>query len=520
MDRTGTAGVHEVLVEQAVLHPDKDAFVVLDADGGRHAVTYAAFVADVERCAVALQRAGIAPGDVVVLHLTTSLDLLTLWFGLLRLGALAVPPNLASPAMEVVHAMATTGATHVITEPRFDAVAADPGVSVRTRTTGRRGGAPLAEGARDLADLLAAVGSDDRVAHDPPGAMDPAEVLFTSGTTSRPKGALLTNANLLRAGMRVSLHYAIGADDRPMAIMPLFHTGGQCLGVMASLVVGATCILTEQYSASRFWAQVREHRATFVMLVTTHIRTLLAQPPHPDDAAHHIRSMGFGLRITEEERDAFEDRFGVRLTYCYGQTEACLNIAIAPLHGPRRWPSLGLPAFDRVIRIVDAEDREVAPGEVGEIVVAADPGRTVLLRYINDPDATAATIRDGWLHTGDNGLLDERGHLHFVDRKKDMIKRAGENISALEVETALTAHPDIDDAAVIGVPDPIRDEAVKAFIVLAAGASLSVEAVQAHCAVHLAAFKIPTEVEFREDLPRTSIGKVAKGELRAAAVAS
>jgi crotonobetaine/carnitine-CoA ligase len=224
--------------------------------------------------------------------------------------------------------------------------------------------------------------------------------------------------------------------------------------------------------------------------------------------------MGFGLRITDEERDRFESRFGVRLTYCYGQTEACLLIAIAPLWSDRHWPALGLPAFDRDVRIVDVHDREVPIGEVGEIVVRAEPGRTVLLEYVGDPEATASTLRGGWLHTGDNGLFDEDGYLHFVDRRKDMIKRAGENISALEVETVLTAHPAIADAAVVGVPDPVRDEAVKAFVVLAPGATLTEDAIREYCLAHLAKFKVPTEIEYRDDLPRTSIGKIAKGELR------
>lgn len=519
MDRTGTAGVHRLLQSQAGRHPDRDAFVVVAGDGTSRSVSCAQFLARVERCAVALRNAGVDPADAVVLHLGTSLEFLTIWFALFRLGAVVVPTNLASPAPEIAHAMITSGATHVVTEPRFDAVidaaVAEGSVRPATRLTTRRAGAPLADGARDLDGLVANVPEGSEVDRPPPAGLDPAEILFTSGTTSRPKGVVLTHSNLLRAGQRVSLHYGLTEQDRPLAVMPLFHTGGQCMGVLASLTVGATCVLTEAYSATRFWEQVREHRATFVMVVTTHVRTLLAQEPRGDDRDHTLRAMGFGLKITDDERDRFEERFGVRLTYCYGQTEACLLIAIAPMWDERRWPALGLPAFDRDVRIADEQDRDVPLGEVGQILVRAEPGRNVLLRYANDPEATSATLRGGWLHTGDNGHFDEAGYLHFVDRQKDMIKRAGENISALEVETVLTAHPAIEDAAVIGVPDPIRDEAVKAFVMLAEGAKLDVEAVQEHCRAHLAAFKVPTQVEFREDLPRTSIGKVSKRDLRA-----
>lgn len=518
MDRTGTGGVVDLLHMQASRHPDRDAFVVIRADGDVDRVTYATFVDLVERRAVAMRDAGVGPGDAVVLHVGTSLALLTTWFACFRLGALAVPTNLASPAPELVHAVHTTGARHLVAEPRYDevvdAVAAEVGLA--TRFVVRRQEGPLPAGALDLGRLAEAVPGGARLDLPVPGGVQPAEVLFTSGTTSRPKGAVLTHSNLLRAGQRVALHYRLSGDDRPLSVMPLFHTGGQCMGVFAALTVGATCVLTEAYSASRFLDQVRAERATFVMLVTTHVRTLLAQPPRDDDRDHALRNVGFGLRVTDEERDRFESRFGMRLTYCYGQTEACLLIAVAPLDADRHWPALGLPAFDREVRVVDAEDQEVPVGQVGEIVVRADPGRTVLLRYADDPQATQAVLRDGWLRTGDNGRFDADGHLHFVDRRKDMIKRAGENISALEVETVLTAHPGIADAAVIGIPDEIRDEAVKAFVVLEPGATLDDEAVRAHCLGHLAAFKVPTVIEFRDTLPRTSIGKIAKGELRAA----
>lgn len=518
MDRTGTGGIHHLLESQASRTPSRDVFVVRAADGTRHSVTYGQFLDRVERTAVALHDAGVRAGDAVILHVRTSLEFLTAWFGLFRLGATAVPTNLASPAPELIHAMLTSGATHVVAEPHFDDVVdrlvQDGRTRVVTRFVTRHRSRPIAASTVDLDALVAAVPEGRTLDQPPPGGLEPAEILFTSGTTSAPKGAVLTHSNLLRAGMRVSLHYAFSSEERPLAVMPLFHTGGQCMGVFASLTVGGTCVLTEAYSASGFWNLVREERATFVMVVTTHVRTLLAQYARTDDREHTLQAMGFGLQVTEQERDDFEDRFGVRLTYCYGQTEACLLIAVAPLFDDRRWPALGLPAFDREVQVVDQEGREVPLGEVGEIVVKAEPGRDVLLRYANDPEATASTLRGGWLHTGDNGRFDEAGHLHFIDRRKDMIKRAGENVSALEVETVLTSHPGIEDAAVIGVHDPIREEAVKAFVVLADGARLDVDAVQRHCREHLAPFKVPTEVDFREDLPRTSIGKVAKGELR------
>jgi crotonobetaine/carnitine-CoA ligase len=189
-------------------------------------------------------------------------------------------------------------------------------------------------------------------------------------------------------------------------------------------------------------------------------------------------------------------------------------VTLAPVFGDRRWPSIGLPSINRRIRIVDDAGGDVPTGTPGEIVVAGEPGRTLMKGYFQDPAATAAALRDGWLHTGDNGLFDERGYVYFVDRKKDMIKRSGENISASEVETVLTGHPQIVEAAVIGVPDPIRDEMVMAVVVARPGARLDATAVRDHCREHLSEFKVPTVVEFLPALPRTSIGKVEKKLLR------
>ena len=516
MDRSGSGGVYDLLVAQAGQHPDKDAFVVVPPEGQASRITYGDLVARVDRCAVAFDNAGMAEGDACILHVGTSLDFIVAWCALLRLGVVAVPTNLLSPAPEIAHSITVSGAIHLITEPKFlDAVTGSAeytDVEVSTRIMARATDAP--DGWLILSDLIDAVPPGSAIERPAPGGLTVAQILFTSGTTSKPKGAMLTHANLIRAGHRVSLHYAVTDADRVMSVLPLFHTGGQNMGIMCALAVGATCVLIEQYSASNFWDQVRAHDGNFIMFVATHVRTLLGQPERPNDRDHNLYRTAFGLMITDDERDRFEERFGVRLTYCYGQTEACLLISIAPPFLPRRWPSMGLPAFDRVVKIADADDNELPHGHVGQILVEADPGRTVMAGYANDPEVTAATLAGGWLHTGDNGMIDEAGYLHFIDREKDMIKRAGENVSALEVETILTAHPRILEAAVIGVPDPIREEAVKAYIVVDGEAPTDDE-IREHCAVWLAKFKIPTEIEVIDSLPKTSIGKVQKKELKA-----
>jgi crotonobetaine/carnitine-CoA ligase len=516
VDRVGTRGIHQVLVAQAERHPDKECFVVLDVDGNRESVTYRQFVEDVERCAVAFAGLGIAPGDAVILHLAASLDFLTSWFACFRLGAVAVPTNLASPGFELAHTMRTTDAHHVVTEVRladaFTVAQAHGAPNIKTLIVAR--GPVDQSGVTTLGALLAAVPPGRVLDRPAPDSDTPAEVLFTSGTTSAPKGVLLTNANLLMAGERVSLHYGLHADQRVLTVLPMFHVGGQAMGVMCSLVIGATAVLIEKYSASRFVEQARQERTDFMMILAVHVRTLLAQPPTDRDSDHRLRDVGFGMRVTDDERDAFESRFGMRLLYCYGQTEASLLLAIAPRHAPRNWPAVGLPALDRQLKVVDDAGAEVPIGTVGHIIARGVPGRTIMLRYVNDPEATARTVVDGWLHTGDLGRFDEDGYLHFVDREKDMIKRNGENVAAIEVETVLLSHPAVEEVAVVGVPDAIRDEAVKAFIVFKPGQSVSAEAITAYCGQRLASFKVPTLIEFRDGLPKTAVGKIAKKELR------
>jgi crotonobetaine/carnitine-CoA ligase len=342
---------------------------------------------------------------------------------------------------------------------------------------------------------------------------DLAEIIFTSGSTARPKGVMITHANLVHSAERQWSMRALQDGARCLSALPWFHVNCQCVTVLAALAVGGTAILLERYSASRFMAQVRRHRATQVTLGSMLVRTLLAQPPSPEDARHDVRRAFYGLPITDEEREAFERRFAMTLLNGYGLSEAVAEVTAVPVHGPKRWPSIGLPVQDRLVRLVDDAGHDVAPGQTGEILVAGRPGWTLMKGYFRDPDATAATIRDGWLSTGDLAYADEAGYFYFVGRKKDVIKRAGENVSALEVEEALMRHPAVADVAVVAAPDPVRDEAIWAYAVLSDD-TVREEHLIDHCTQQLAAFKVPSVVRTCAELPRTSVGKVDKERLR------
>jgi crotonobetaine/carnitine-CoA ligase len=361
-----------------------------------------------------------------------------------------------------------------------------------------------------LADLLA---SEPLLGAPHPGAEDPVELVYTSGTTSAPKAAVITHANCLFSGRQKADAMELGTGDRLLSALPICHVNAQS-ALLAALTAGAPFVLLQRYSASRYCERLVAHDATVTSFIGTQVRTMLRQEPGDVDRAHRVRRAWFALNVSASERAAFEQRFAIRLYNGYGLTEAFTSVTQAPLDGPDRWPSVGRALPGREVRIVDPAGMDVPTGEVGEIVVGGVPGRTIMAGYWRDPDATAAALRGGWLHTGDLGRLDGEGYLTFVERKANTIKRAGENIAAGEVERVLLEHPAVAEAAVVGVPDPIRDEAVKAFVVLAEGATTTDEELARHCSERLAPFKVPTLWSVRDELPRNSLGKIEHRRLR------
>ena len=419
-------------------------------------------------------------------------------------GGVAVPSNVANTAEELRYVLDYSDSEILLTEPLLSetAQAAAAGLeAVRYVLSTAESHAWMPTGGEPPRPRL--------------GSEDPVEILFTSGTTSRPKGVVLTHANCLWSGERVAAAMTLGDDARCLTSLPTFHVNAQSVTVLSALTAAGTCILLQEFSAGRFWGQMRAHRATQTSLVAMQLRTLLAQPPAPTDTDHSLRRVFYAINVTDDEKKRFEERYGVELINGYGLSEAMTLVTMAPVFGDRRWPSIGLPLYDREVRILDDGGAVLPAGELGEIAVSGVPGRTLFKEYYKDPGATAAALAGGWLHTGDNGWLDGDGYVFFLDRKKDVIKRAGENISASEVERVLVEHPAIEEVAIIGVPDPIRDEAVKVFIVLSAGESATAEDISAFCATRLAGFKVPTVYEFRESLPKTSVGKIEKKALRA-----
>jgi crotonobetaine/carnitine-CoA ligase len=446
------------------------------------------------RVAAGLAERGVAAGDRVLVHLPNCLDTVVLWFALARLGAIVVPTSTALTPREVGFVATHSGAAFAIARP-------DAGELLDEGTTFHVRGYRELEGE---GTPLAA-----------PGPEDPVELVYTSGTTAAPKAAVITHANCANSGRQKAEAMRIEPGDHLLTALPILHVNAQS-ALLAALSAGASFTLLERYSASRYCEQLAAHGATVTSLVGTQVRTLLAQAPAASDRAHSVRRAWFALNVSDGERAAFEERFGMRLYNGYGLTEAFTSVTQAPLDGPDRWPSVGTPLPGRAVAIVDEQGDDLPAGTVGEIVVEGEPGRTIMAGYWRDPEATAQAIRGGRLHTGDYGRLDADGYLFFVERKAHVIKRAGENIAAGEVEGVLLEHPDVAEAAVVGVPDPIRDEAVKAFVVPEPGTRPTADELTAHCAARLAAFKVPTLWSFEAELPRNALGKVEYRRLREA----
>ena len=507
MDITGDRTVRDLWDELARTRSDDLCLIHEDPEARVTSFTYGELATRIARAANLLRDLGVQQGECVGVHLGNTVQQLECLFALASLGAVFVPIHPRSTAAECARTLARVGARLVVCEPGVRPAAGYP-AGVRELVARR----PSADGSS----------YDDRRDRQPDELVDPVvlsgddpvAILFSSGSTAEPKGVVLTHENLLSSGLFVDWQGSLTPADRLLTTMPACHVNFVLNALMPVLTAGATLIVLERYSARRFWQQVRRHDATVVQSISTIVRTMLMQPPDPGDRDHRVREVLYYLPISDEEKAAFDERFGARFLNSYGTSETLVGVLTDPPVGERRWPSIGRAGRGYEVRVAGPDGRELPPRTHGEIQVKGVPGRTLMAGYHADAVLTASAYTDdGWFRTGDIGWVDEDGWFFFVDRLVHFIKRAGENVSPTEVEDVLGAHPDIVEAAVIGVPDDVRDEAVKAFVVTVPGSSLTVEQVQAWASARLADFKVPTEIHIVAALPRTSTFKVAKSAL-------
>ena len=496
---------------------DKDFFIFQDRKGDVATYSYRAFNELINQTANMFLRQGVERGEHVAVQMHTCPEFLMCLFGLAKIGAVLVPMNEQYLQAECEYALDMCSTRRAVVEPcyveLYDAIHAggrlDQGIVVA-----RTAGGKEAMGYPAFSELVAG----ESVEFEAPSDLspdDPCEILFTSGTTSNPKGVILTHGNMVYSGYYGDWETAMTSKDRMFSTMPACHSNFQLAALTPVMTARATLIVVEKYSASRFWSQIRQYRATLAQCVAMMLRTLMLQPIDPDEKDHCLRDMLYFLPVSAREKEAFEERYGVRIMNTYGSTESVGWVLTDPPTGERNWPSIGRVGLGYEAKIVDDEGNELPAGEVGEICIKGVPGRSIMLGYLGNEAATAEALSsDGWLRMGDKGYYDENGWFFFFDRKSNMIKRSGENISTTEIEGILEEHPDIKEAAVIGVPDPIRDQAVKAFVLPEDGATIGADEVIAYCEGNMAAFKVPSIVEIVEDFPRTCSMKIEKKLLK------
>jgi crotonobetaine/carnitine-CoA ligase len=555
----GQRTLYSILAAYAAKQPTKPWLIYEREDGEVFRWTYAEFLASVHQAANLLGELGIGPGDVVNLHLSNHPAYPQVILAASYLGAVVMPTNPVGTADELTYLLAHSESKAVITEARCLDVArksaAAAGIEriVLCNTGELSGGAGGSDSARlkprlpeDLqppgVEASAEPGDsrpDDAITQCaenlpvyevelarqsaiPPVSQGAAErvvqLLYTSGTTARPKGVRLTNANFVYGAEVFRAGSGLRQEDRHLIALPLFHAAAQCHALWPALIAGASVAILSRFSASRYFEQAATYDATMAALFGALLRMLLNQPERPADRAHRLRNVTFAQNLTPEQYQTWHRRFGAPLQQLWGMTETCGLPVMSPLNGRRNLLAMGRPVVGYEVKVVDDAGNEVALDEPGELIVRGTPGRTLMLDYLKNPDATAQTLRartDGtWLYSGDTVRADADGFLTFIDRGRDLIKRAGENISSTEVESAILGCPGVLDACVVGLPDPIRDEAIVAVVVRQPSSDLTAEAIQAYCAQRLARFKVPERVEFVDALPRTSVGKIQKNLVR------
>jgi acyl-CoA synthetase (AMP-forming)/AMP-acid ligase II len=492
--------------------PDRPCIV----DGERR-LTYLDVDRESNRLVNALRSEGLRPGDRFAWLSRNSADMVVAYLAASKSGCTALPLNWRLAPVEWRGILEQAGAPLVVAQQEFIA-RFDEARAPALRACFAIGGP--AGGWRDYRDWLA--GQPDHAtsfADDEDAAL---YQMYTSGTTGTPKGAVLTQRCVISNAMQALLVFEkrLGPDDCTLIVMPMFHAGASSF-VIGTLISGATMLIQREFDPQAFVAAL-SGGVTMANVVPAMLQMALAQVPDIAERDYsRLRTIIYGASpIAEETLRQAVKVFRCQFYQGYGQTETSATLTFlthadherALADRPELLLSAGRPIAATRIRIVDELGRDVPAGAIGEIVVR---GPQVMQGYWNKPRETAAAFFDGWLRTGDAGRLDAEGYLYICDRVKDMIISGGENVYPREVENVLFSHPEVADAAVIGIPDATYGEAVVAVVVPKAGATLSAEALVAHCRRQLAGFKLPRRVEFVSELPRNPSGKVLKRDLRA-----
>ncbi|HEY7876334.1 MAG TPA: AMP-binding protein [Actinomycetota bacterium] len=452
---------------------------------------------DVARFRGHLYHLGIEPGERVGLMLENSLFYPVAWLGVVTAGAVAVPMNKRLGESDARYLIEDSGAVALIVDESTEDVARRA-ASATVRTIFVAGGSdPLG----DVDGVPAPAGLH---------AGSLANIQYTSGTTGFPKGCLLTHRYWQRMGAASVEIMKITADDTILTSQPFSYIDPQW-NVIAALRAGAHLVLLDAFHPSTFMRDVARFGVTVFYCLGVMPTLLLKQPPAPHDREHSL-SRVFCSAIPAQRHAEIEQRWGARWSEAFGMTETGINLAVAPEDHDRFVGAgcLGTALWHNEAIVVDEHDRELPPGEVGELVLR---GLGFMESYHGSPEATAEFFRNGWAHTGDLVVKDADGYVYFRGRRKEMIRRGGENIAPAEIETCLSTHPEVLECAVVPVADEDIGEEIKAYVVTHPGVTISAESLAGYVGERLARFKVPRYWEFRATLPHTPSEKIAKHEL-------
>jgi len=480
-------------------------------------VTYDGFNRTVNRMANGFKRIGFGKGDMVAVMLPNSPAFLYTWMGLNKIGSVAVPININFKEREVEYILQHSEACGVVMHKDYYQILSGIKKEKLPRLRKRvvvgddapPGTTPFSSLLNESDDL-----ADVRISRE-----DPAVCIYTSGTTDRPKGVLNSHKNWVLTGDAYAFMVGITRDDRVMTSNPLYHANAQAYSVMGSLAAGASLILLKKFSASQILDQARYYEATKLVLVQAVTPWIWNQPHREDDGNNPLKTLVAGGVPTEVYRE-FENRFQLEIQTIYSLTEAVIGV-MGPREGTglRKPGGIGVPmehpdpSIENEVRIVDDTGVELARGKRGEIVIR---NPATMIGYFKDSQRTTETKKDGWIYTGDMGYQDEDGYFFFVGRKKEVIRRRGELISPTEIERILNSHPSVQESAVMGLPSGLGsgEEEIKAFVRLKPGEAVSAQEIISWCDGRLADFKVPRFLEFRDDFPRSAIGRIRKTLLK------
>jgi len=493
-----------ILSGSAADQPDKVAIRL-----GERAIRYRELDRAARGVARSLRERGLEPGDRVAIMVPNVPEFTIAYFGILYAGGTVVPLNVLLSAPEVSYHLQDSGARLLVAHSLFDGPATEGAKAADVPIVSADGDS--ADSGRTSLAAMAEAEPVDSVF--PTSPSDTAVILYTSGTTGKPKGAELTHSNLfLNCALVIPRLVPIAADTVMLATLPLFHSFGQTVIQNGSIASGSTYTLLPRFTPDEAFEILERDRVTlFAGVPTMYFALLHHEPQREYDLSRLKYCMSGGAPMPVDVMRAFESKYPVEILEGYGLSETSPIASFNTLDRPRKSGSIGYPVWGVEMCILDDQDQPVADGERGEICIR---GHNVMKGYLGRPDATKEALRGGWFHTGDIGIRDADGAYQIVDRKKDMILRGGFNVYPREVEEVLYGHEAVIEAAVIGVPNESHGEEVKAIVVVTPDSGLTEERLIDYCKERLAAYKYPRIIEFSEGLPKGPTGKILKRELR------